>query len=262
LNEREKLKAEEITVQEQLLGKGLVTKQQVLEMKQKQVEIQDQVATLRTQLKQLDAQKFSIDSQPEEADTDRRTRISGLERDLAGMRKELALAETVTSPYDGEVLELKTSAGSTVATAQPVLSIQPDVQNLEVLAYVPSLQAKDIKGGMEVQISPSNIKREEYGFMKGEVVYVADYPATPAALMRNFENEALVQALSRSGPVTEIHAILKKAPGSGGGFAWSTSRGPVTVISSGTICSVQVVTQRQRPIRLLFPYLKETLGLS
>ena len=137
----------------------------MLATKQKLIAVQDQIATLQAQVKQLDAQEFAIGSQPQQEDAQMRDRISNRQRDLAGAEKELSLAENVVSPYDGEVLELKVYPGATVDMVNPILSIQPDAQNLELVAYVPSSQAKEIKNGMQVQVSLSTIKREEYGFM-------------------------------------------------------------------------------------------------
>lgn len=262
LEEQVKLTKEQITAEEQLLAKGLITKQQSLVAKQKLIDTEDQIASLHAQIKQFDAQKFAAETQPHQDDADMRTRIANQERDLAEAEKELSLAEKVVSPYAGQVLELKVYPGSTVTTAQPILSIQPDAQTLEVVAYLPSMQAKESKAGMEAQISPSTIKREEYGFIKGEVVYVSDYPATPAALMRNFQNESLSAALGSSGPVTEIRIALNPDSSTFSSFQWSTSKGPKIAITSGTLCTVQVVTHRQRPITLVLPYVKEKLGIS
>jgi HlyD family secretion protein len=262
LETQAKLAEEQVTVDDQLLEKGLVTKQQTITAKQKLMDLQDQIATHRAQIKQLEAQKFAQQAQPEQEDAELRARVAGLQRDLAGLQKELSLSENVISPYDGEVLELKVSPGSAVTTGQPIVSIQPEAQSLELIAYLPSLQAKNTRPGMEVQVSPSTIKREEYGFMKGKVVYVSGYPATPASLMRNFQNESLVTALTLSGPVTEIRIVLERDPQTPSGFKWSTSRGPQVTVTSGTLCTVQIVTQYQRPISLVVPFVKEKLGLS
>jgi HlyD family secretion protein len=262
LEAQAQLATEDIPVEDQLLAKGLVTKQQTIAARQKLVGIQDQIAEFRAHLKQLDAQRFSLESQPKQEDVEMKSHVSALGRTLAAMEKDLSMAENVVSPYAGEILELKVYPGSAVVEGQPILSIQPDQQNLELLAYVPSAQAKDANIGMEVQVSPSTAKREEFGFMKGKVVYVADYPATPAALMSNFQNELLVSALSNSGPVTELRVALDVDPSTPSRFRWSSSRGPRIVISSGTICDVQIVTHRQKPITLVFPYVKKKLGLS
>jgi HlyD family secretion protein len=262
LNEQARITTEEAAADEQLAGKGLITKQQALATRQKLIGINDQIANLKAQIKQIDAQQFTTESAPQEDDTQMRDRIASSQRELTGVEKELSLAENVVSSYGGQVLELKTSPGTTVGAGEPILSIQPDVQNLELIAYLPSAQAKDTKIGMEVQISPATIKREEYGFMEGEIEYVADYPATPAALMRNFANEILAKTLSATGAVTEVRAALKADTRTPSGYKWSTSWGPDLILSSGTICTVTVVTKRQRPIGLLFPYIKDKLGLK
>jgi HlyD family secretion protein len=262
LEETAKLTQEQITAEEQLLAKGLITKQQSLVAKQKLIDTQDQIASLRAQIKQFEAQQFTADSQPQQDDADMRTRISNQQRDIAESQKQLSLAEKVVSPYPGQVIELKVSPGTSVTNGQPVLSIQPDEQTLELVAYLPSLQAKDTKAGMEAQVSPSNIKREEYGFIRGKVTYVSDYPATPAALMRNFENETLSAALTGAGPVTEIRVALDRNADTLSGFQWSTSKGPPIVLTSGTLCTVQVVTRTQKPVTLVLPFVKDKLGLN
>ena len=229
------------------MAKGLVTKQQTIAVKQKLVSVRGQIASLRARATQLDAQEFAAQAVPVQEDADMQSRTSAIERELAGMEKQLNMSENVVSPYAGQVLELKVDAGGTVAEGQPVLSIQPDVHHLELLAYLPSLQAKDIKNGMEAQISPSTIKREEFGFMKGKVLYVSDYPATSAAMMRDFQNETLVTSLTQSGPVTEIVVDLELDRNAPSGFRWSTSQvQPPVVISGGTICTVEMVTRQAK----------------
>lgn len=257
-----KLATEEIVSTDQLLNKGLVTRQQTQTAREKLNGIQDQIASIHALNKQLEAQKFSLQSQPLQEDADMRLRITSLQRDMGQARQQLVLAETVVSPYAGEVLELKAYAGSMVTEGQPILSIQPQADELQLLTYLPASEAKDVHGGMEAQVSPSSVKREEFGFMRGKVIYVADYPATPAAVMSNFQNESLVNALTSSGPVTELRIALNRNDKTPSGFQWSTTTGPPVIVTAGTICNVQVVTRRQRPISLLVPYLKEKFGIN
>jgi HlyD family secretion protein len=181
---------------------------------------------------------------------------------LAGLQRELELAGNVVSAYSGEVLELQVVAGSTVTNGAPLLTIQPDVDQLEVLVYVPAIKAKEIRPGMEAQVSPSTVRREEYGYLRGTVRAIADYPATPAALMRNFQNETIVTALIGSGPITELHVSLAPNPKTPSGYLWSSPQGPPVTLSSGTLCFAQIVTHEQRPLTLIIPYFKEKLGLS
>ena len=115
---------------------------------------------------------------------------------------------------------------------------------------------------MGAEISPSTVKREEFGFIRGRVVYVGEFPASSDALMRNFQNETLVRSIMAAGPVTEVRVTLERDPMTLSGYRWSSSRGPAITISSGTLCTVQVITRQQPPVSLLFPFFKGKLGLS
>ena len=262
IEDQRKIVTEQVAAEEGLQEKGLVTRQQVLAVRQRLVDLNDQTAALHVQIAQFDAQVSSIAMLPREGQADIRSRIDLLRRERAELEGELALASQITTPYSGEVLEMKADPGSMVSTGQALFSLQPEAKDLEALAYIPSSKAKDAKVGMTVQISPTIIKREEFGYMKGNVTSVSSFPATPAALMRNFANDQLVQSLLLAGPVTETHVRLTPDNATVSGFEWSTSKGPPVNLSSGTLCTVQVVTREQRPITLLFPYLKEKFGLG
>lgn len=262
LQEQAKLVSEQIPVEAELLAKGLFTRQQTFATKQKLVDLEGRIDGLNADLKRFDSEQFAIESQPMQGDVEMQSRIAALERELAGLRKELEVAANVVSPYSGEVIELRAAPGSSVTAGLPLLSIQPDLDQLDVLVYVPSVMVKQIHAGLEAQISPSTVRREEYGFLRGEVTSVADYPATPAALMRNFQNEPLVASLTSSGPVTEVHVRLFPDDSTPSGYRWSSPLGPRVRLSSGTLVSAQVVTRRQHPINLVIPSAKEMLGLS
>jgi HlyD family secretion protein len=251
---------EQIPVVDQLLEKGLVTKEQTIAAREKLASIEAQIASRRALLKQYEAQQFTVRAQPQQIYTEKQEHVRAVELSLANMEKELTLAENVVSPYSGEVIEMKADAGSVVAPDAPIVSIQPDVDNLEVLVYLPSLFAKNVSSQMEAEISPSMAKREEFGFIRGKVVYVANYPATPASLTRNFHNETLSNALTSAGPVTELRVWMRHDTASPSGFLWSSSQGPDLPISSGSICSVDIITRVQKPISLLLPYIKKGLG--
>lgn len=262
LQQQATLASEQIRIEDDLLAKGLVTRQQTIAARQHLASIESDIANRRAEIKQLEAQRFEYQAKPLEMDTEMNGKVFELERDLAELQKEFEINSSVVSPYAGEVIELKVYPGATVASQTPVLSIQPETNNLEILAYVPSLRAKEIKTGMDVQISPSTVKREEYGYMLGRVIHVADFPSTKAALMRNFENENLISALTDSGTVTEVRVEMAPDSMTPSGFRWSSSKGPPILLSGGTLCSVQIVTMRQKPLALVMPFLKQKLGLD
>jgi HlyD family secretion protein len=252
---------EQIPVDEQLFSRGLITKQQSLASRQKKVMLEGQVAALQAQIGQFEAQRFSTENQPKENDIDMQARVTDLERNLASLEKDLSTTSDVVSPYAGQVLELKVYRGSAVSEGTPVLSVQPDAGKLEGLVYLSAINAKDVKPGMEAQISPGTVRREEHGYMIGKVAFVAAYPATQAAMMSILGNEALTQSITAAGPVTEVRLELEPA-GTPSGFRWSSRQGPPLRISSGTLCSAQIVTAHEKPIALVVPAVKEKLGLN
>lgn len=262
LEEQVKIATEQISVDNQLLNKGLITRQQTLQDQQKLVAINGQIESRHAKIKQIDADQYTARTNPETFDEEIRTRISELERNLAGLENDMAIQSSVASPYDGQVIEMKAVPGSLVAAGSPILSIQPQGNTLEVLVYLPSLQAKAVQPGMAAEISPSTVKREEFGFIRGKVVYAGEFPASFDALMRNFQNETLVHSIMAAGPVTELRVTMEHAPRSRSGYQWSSSRGPDITITSGTLCTVEVITRHQPPASLLFPYFKGRLGLS
>jgi HlyD family secretion protein len=262
LQQQAKIASEQITVDDQLLGKGLITKQQTLQDQQKLVSINGEVETLKAKIKRIDADEYTARTDPQRFDAEMQSRLAELERNLTGLEHEMEISSSVVSPYEGQVIELKAVPGALVAAGAPILAIQPQGSALEVLVYVPSLQAKAVAPGMEAEVSPSTVRREEFGFIRGRVVYVGQFPASFDALMRNFQNETLVNSIMKEGPVTELRVILERDPNTQSGFKWSSSRGPAITITSGTLGTVEVITRKQSPASLLFPYMKSKAGLG
>ena len=261
LTDQARLAAERIPAMEQLFAQGLVIRQQVLDARQALITLNAAAADRAAQLKQLDAQVFEVQTQIPVMNASMQLDIARRARQIAEAESDLRLQERVTAPYAGVVVELKVVPGGTVAASTPVVSIQPDSDAIEVLAYVSAFQAKDVRAGMETRIFPSTVKREEYGFMRGRVAFVAEYPATAAAVMRNIQNEQLVQTLTGLGPITEVRIALERDATTVSGFRWSSPGGPPIRISEGTIAIAEIVTQTRAPITLVVPILRKTLGL-
>ena len=262
LREQARLVTEQITVDQQLLAKGLITKERTLERQQKLTDLNGQIQAEQAHIKQLDAETFAARGEAIESDLQEQNNVAQKQRELAVLEKELEIGSSVVSPFAGQVVELNAGEGTLVPAGSPILSIQPSAEQLEAIVYLPSDKAKAVSPGMEAQVSPSIVKREEYGFIRGKVTYVAAFPATPAAMMRNFENQTLVQSLVGSGPVTELHLVMSADGNNYSGFKWSSGAGPGIRLSSGTICSALIVTREQRPVSLLFPYFRNKLGVS
>ncbi len=114
---------------------------------------------------------------------------------------------------------------------------------------------------MEVRLTPTTVKLEEYGYMLARVTDVSDYPASRDGLTSLLSNEALVEVLTAAGPVTIVSAEPVLDPAAKNGFKWSARKGRTLAVSSGTLCTAQVMVRETAPITLVVPKLKELLGL-
>jgi len=110
---------------------------------------------------------------------------------------------------------------------------------------------------MLIEIVPSTVKREAYGYLIGRVTYVSDFPATPQGMLRVLKNSKLVEALSGQDAPYEIHADLIPNASNPTHYEWSSSSGPPIRLQSGTLATAQIVLAHRRPIELVLPQLRE-----
>jgi len=267
--EQIKYAKEQIPVDEQLVAKGLITRQTALSNLQKVAALEGDVQKLGAQISQLQSEQVSMKNDTQQAALEYTNKIDGIVKDLQMTKEDLRRASSVESPSDGRVVEIVSYEGALVASGQPILSVEvasahEDLmtdEGLGAYVYVPVREAKEIQPGMEAHISPSGIQQEEYGYMLGKVDYVAKFPATLEAITHTFENEALARSMMGDSSVTEAHVTLVKNPETPSGYAWSSRRGPPTPISAGSVCTVEVSTRKQHPIELVLPYIKKKMGL-
>ena len=262
LQEQGRFAAERVEQQEQLFAEKLTTKQTLVDAQEKATAIQNDIARHRAQIEQLQADQFAAEAAPQDTNAEAMERVDDLARRLDGLRQELRQTTVIASPCEGEALEVKTYLGAVTTVGSPLITIQPRERTLEALAYVPSSQAKLVRAGMEAELSPSTVRREQYGYLRATVTAVSDFPLSPTALTRRFENESITTAMTMDGPVTEVRLALYPETGEASGYRWSSAKGPNVTLSSGTLCDVMIITQRQRPLSLIIPLCKERLGIS
>jgi HlyD family secretion protein len=162
------------------------------------------------------------------------------------------------------VVEIKRDAGDLVAAGTALLSLELAGQGsggLQVIAYVPPGEGKNVERDMYVQVSPSTAPREEFGFLIGKVSYVSEFPSTPDGMMRVLANPTLVQGLAASGPPFAAYIELEEDPNSTSGYRWSSFKGNTVPVNSGTICTVNITIRERKPVELVIPMIRQALGL-
>jgi hypothetical protein len=139
--------------------------------------------------------------------------------------------------------------------------IQTPGGDVQVVAYVPATVAKTVQAGQPAEIILTALRVEDYGFIRGRVLSISEYPATDEELMATLRNETLAHALAAGEPVHEVRLEMEKDPATPSGLQWSTPRGAAFRITPGSLCRVNVITREERPLRLLVPFAKGSMGI-
>jgi HlyD family secretion protein len=252
---------ERLEAQQGLLNDGLITRETFLSTQQSLNAKRDQLAQARLDLNGQDLKRIEADQQLDQQLEARQTAIRDLELEIKELEAKLGENVNVLSPYSGRVLEVLANRGDVVSPGSPILSVEVLSENLQAVLFVPASAGKKVQKGMAVRISPSTVKREEYGSLLGKVTWVAEFPSTARGMTRLLGNEALVAKLMEQGPPIQVNVSLERDPATPTGYRWSSSRGPSLKISSGTLATGDVVVQEDPPFRLVIPKVREATGL-
>ena len=176
---------------------------------------------------------------------------------LKNLQERLILSNVVRSPIDGTVIGLQTSIGDMVRGGSPVVSIASLGTGMDAIMFFPAQEGKQVKTGMTALVSPSTVKREEFGSIRGEVKTVSQFPTTKNAMMAVLQNKHLVDFLASKGPPITVRVLLTEDPGTYSGYAWSSSSGPERHITPGNLANARITVREQSPISLIIPAFKK-----
>jgi HlyD family secretion protein len=247
--------------EKKLLDDGLITHQTYLATEQSLNSSRDQLASSRLELSGLELKDLTTQQQLDQQLEARRNAIRDLTIQIREDRAKLAENVGVVSPFSGRVLELLVVRGDVVNPGTPILSVEVLSEELIAVLFVPASEGKRIHLGMPARISPTTVKREEYGFMEGEVTWTSAFPSTSRGMVRLLGNEALVAKLMKEGPPIQVNVALTRDPKTPTGFRWSSSGGPNQKISSGTLATGSIIVKEARPLSLVIPTVREKLGV-
>ena len=247
---------EDVTRLRESFDKGLVTRNRVQQAERDQAGLEATLSGLQAQMTSQRAQIRSVQQRI-------RAKLDAVEKarlDFERLTVNSKSLAQVSSTVLGRVVEIKKRIGDRVSNGEVVATVEPPASGVEPIVYIPSANGKRIKPGMEAQISPSNVRQEEYGFMKGEIRGVGDYPVTPDAVKSVTANDQLAQELIGSGTKIEVHVGLMPDANTASGYTWSSSGGPPFKVDGGTKVTVSVIVDRRAPISYVLPIFKNALG--
>jgi len=246
-----------------LNNKGLVLRDKLIANQLEISQTIDQIAEHKNEIASLE-----LESSVDEVDRERELldileKIDELDQNVRGLDRKLTRNHVVKSPFSGHVVEAKVNVGEYLNPGTPLFTLLREDDGAEngsplmAVIYVPPADGKKIKVGMPVEIAPTTVKREEYGFLLGKVSHVAEVPSTTDGMMRKLKNDQLVKTLSGdSGAPFEVQVELLRDTSTPTGYRWSSSQGPVdAAINSGTLADAEVTVRTMKLAGLVIPAL-------
>lgn len=226
------------SLQQQLVDQGIKAPKDLLNIEQQMDGIRGEIDSLGAEVGQLQAQA--------QATTDIKTTKSG----------------TVVGVFKG--------TGDKVREDEVMVQIEPQGSetqgqvcggNVHAIVYISASSAGKVKKGQFARVSPSDVKKEEYGFIFGKVEWISSRPASTADMTEKLKNDQLVREFGAGGPVFEARVCLEPDPGNKvNPFKWSSSQGPPQGTQAGTTCSASMVVDERKPYTYVVPAVRGTTG--
>lgn len=279
--------------QRQLNQEGAISKTEMLQTEQEYLQALEQIGSLTTQLNQLKVQETQIEQQYQEnldKITALQAQLSGLdsqaeglalksrqtqdtqqqqlrdgEQAIARLQQQLKEQGRIVSTYSGKVLELNVVPGQVINTAQSIATLErTDLSGTSTglgLAYFTIGDGKKIQPGMEMQVTPATVTREEYGGILATVQRVDAFPVNAQTVGVIIGAPDLAGTLTSNGRVIQVRAALQANSTNFSGYAWSSGKGPQLQVSPGTTTTALVTVEQRAPITFVIPLLRSITGL-
>lgn len=233
-----------------------------------ELQLNDNIAQLHGKLKNRDDFKLQLlNNRNDEIEQD-----FSLQKELLQLENQVGVAlleveqirNTITynsrviSNYSGTVTGVNYSSGSIVTANSNIATVvaldDEEDEIWELYAYFPLSESKKIKTGMPAIITPTSVKAETDGSIRGTVSYVGSYMQPPEAINRTFHNSSFAQYVLSSceNMPVEVRISLSRDFNSPNGFRWTSGLGPNIEITAGTLCTAMVVVDEQPPLELIF----------
>lgn len=247
---------------EDLLAKGYTTRKNLSDRREELTSAQQRLVDTHNQILKLRADQTDLETQRDRELRQAQFALNEGQRQVSATAESLTQNTQVISPIEGRVVEVKISPGSVLAVGTAVVEIESEGNKLEGVIYIPPEQGKRIKPGMQVQIEPSTVKREEFGMLLGTVETVSDFPMTPQGMAAVLHNETLVTKFSHGGAPYAAKVVLEQDPATTTGYRWAVGAGPNLHLTGGTLARAEITIRRQRPLDLIIPLIRHLTGID
>jgi HlyD family secretion protein len=254
---------------------------ELLESREKLYGIRDDLNKGKSRLAELDLEGIKAENARRRAKIERGLKIRQLKTKLDLDRIKLTRTARIVSHARGRVAQVLTAQDELVKEGAPVVLLHAEKGTdaitpvYDSVIFVPGGEGKKIEVGNSVEVSPTTVKREEHGFIRGTVVAISELPVTKMAMETALAHPELVDTfLKRYAPGVLLRVDVQLAmddaassPHTGWShkerknrFRWSSWSGSAQTLKTGTMCQAAIVVDRRRLISLVLPLTKSAVG--
>ena len=119
-----------------------------------------------------------------------------------------AEATEVTTLFGGQVVDVPIGKGMLLSRGQLVAVVEEGNEPLQAVFFVPAEEGKQLNPGMQVHVSPSTTKAEEFGYLQGTVLAVSQLPVSEGDMLKLLQDQSLVDALREGNNQLEVSVKL------------------------------------------------------
>ncbi|MEQ8187455.1 MAG: NHLP bacteriocin system secretion protein [Candidatus Eremiobacterota bacterium] len=184
-------------------------------------------------------------------------KIKETEENIKRLEEKIKFYSEIRSHVKGIVTSIRVESDDYIERGTVVATMEDNTAPLEAIIFISDEDAKTIQPGMDVQLSPSTVKKEDFGFIRGKISYISHYPTTRKRMATVLDNDQLTDRFMEKTSATFVARVsLQKNPLSKSGYQWSSKKEPDFKITSGTLCNGSIIVKQIRPISIAFPYIK------
>ena len=168
-------------------------------------------------------------------------------------------ATMVAAPRSGVVISTL-PLGATFKAGEPVAWLLPQSRQMagrEMFCYVSYDDIRKLKIGQQVQATPANLERENWGYVYGHVAGIEQYPTTRQEVVSRLKLDPLANFIPEGKAVYELRVTLDERDGE---LVWSRDKSRDIKIGNGTFCNVHVITQRKPVWRVLIGAVSDSVN--
>ena len=165
---------------------------------------------------------------------------------------------TVTAPRDGVVISAL-PIGTQFKAGEPVAWLLPQTQQMagrEMLCYGTYNDMRKLKTGQQVQATPANMERENWGYIYGKVVGIEQYPTTRKEIINRVKLDPLAAFIQDGQAIYEVRVVFDTQDD---GLVWSREKRRNVAVGNGALCNIQVITEKKPVWRVLVGTVENTI---